>query len=477
MSDRSELTREILEGPSGPKITAFFDVDRTLLAGFSVVEFIRDGILSGRTGPREMLETAIAIAQFELNQAGFSAFVAGTSAALRGMPEKDFAALGERIFSDRLAADVYPESRALVQAHLKKEHTVAVVSSATRYQIDPLAEDLGIPHVLCTRLEVVNGKFTGQVLKPTCYGEGKALHARDFAARHKVDLEESYFYTDSDEDLSLLSIVGHPRPTNPNGGLREIAVKRGWPMRTFTSRGMAGPTEILRTSLALGALVPSVLLGLPALLFDGSWRRTVNIAASVWGEIGTALAGIDVQTKGEQHLWSHRPAVFIFNHQSAIDMLLLCKLLRRDFIGIAKTEVQRNPIFGPVFSLAGSVFIDRSNHTEAVRALEPAIDALRRGLSITIAPEGTRSSTPKLGRFKKGAFHLAMAAKVPIVPIVFKNALDALPKHAMFVRPATIEAVVHKPISTDDWTLDNLDKKIESVRRIYQKTLRDLRGR
>lgn len=468
----AELTREILEGPSGPHVGAFFDVDRTLLAGFSVVEFIRDAILTGRMGRAEMFETAAAITQFQLGRIGFSAFVAGTTAGLKGISSEEFAAIGERIFRDRLAASVYPESRALVQAHLKKGHTVAVVSSATRYQIDPLARDLGIRHVLCTRLAVKNGKLTGEILKPTCYGEGKATLAREFAAAHHVDLEESYFYSDSDEDLPLLAIVGHARPTNPNGRLREIAVKRGWPVRSFTSRGTPGMTEIVRTSLAVASLVPAFALGLPAFLFDGSWRRTVNIAGSVWGEIGTALAGIDVQIEGEDHLWSHRPAVFTFNHQSGIDMLLLCKLLRRDFVGIAKKEVQRNPIFGPVFSLAGAVFVDRSNHEQAVRALEPAIDALRHGLSVAIAPEGTRSATPRLGPFKKGAFRLAMAAKVPIVPIVFKNSLDALPKHAVIVRPATIEAVVHKPIPTHDWTPENLQQKIDHIHRLYQRTLR-----
>ncbi len=468
----AELTREILEGPSGPQIAAFFDVDRTLLAGFSVVEFIRDGIVSGRMGGSEILETAAAIAQFQMGRIGFSAFVAGTSAALKGVASNEFAAVGERIFRERLAANVYPESRALVQAHLKKGHSVAVVSSATRYQIDPIAKDLGIRHVLCTRLEVKNGKLTGEVLKPTCYGEGKATHAREFAAHHRVDLEQSYFYSDSDEDLPLLAIVGKARPTNPNSRLREIAVKRGWPMRSFTSRGTPGPTEIIRTSLAVGGLVPALALGLPAFLLDGSWRRTINIAANVWGEIGTALAGVDVQVEGEDNLWSHRPAVFTFNHQSGIDMLLLCKLLRRDFVGIAKKEVRRNPIFGPIFTLAGAVFVDRSNHEQAVKALEPAIDALRQGLSVAIAPEGTRSPTPRLGPFKKGAFRLAMAAKVPVVPIVFRNSLDALPKHAVFVRPATIEAVVHKPIATDDWTPENLQRKIDQVHRLYERTMR-----
>jgi putative phosphoserine phosphatase/1-acylglycerol-3-phosphate O-acyltransferase len=222
---------------------------------------------------------------------------------------------------------------------------------------------------------------------------------------------------------------------------------------------------------AVGSLIPSAArpAGLPlGRLGEGpsTWPRAR-------GRDRHGDAGVDVRVQGEGHLWSHRPAVFIFNHQSAIDMLLLCKLLRRDFIGIAKKEVKNNPIFGPVFTLAGAVFVDRANREQAVRALEPAIDALKRGLSIAIAPEGTRSATPKLGRFKKGAFHLAMAAEVPIVPIVFKNALDALPKHAMFVRPATIEVVVHKPIATGDWTPQNFEKKIAAVRRLYQRTLRE----
>jgi len=472
MPDRSDLIREILDGPRGPRVGAFFDVDRTLLAGFSVAEFIRDGIVSGRMSAATMWETATAIAQFQLGQIGFSSFVAGTSGALHGMPETEFAAIGERLFRERLAATIYPEARALVQAHIRRGHTVAVVSSATRYQIDPLARDLGIPHVLCTRLEVRDGLFTGSVLKPTCYGDGKASYARELAAARRIDLERSYFYSDSHEDLPLFAIVGNPRPTNPNGRLREIAVKRGWPIRSFSSRGAPGPTEVLRTALAVGGLVPAVLLGLPAFALDGSWRRAINVAESVWGEIGTAIAGVDVQVKGESYLWSHRPAVFIFNHQSAIDMLLLCKLLRRDFIGIAKKEVKRNPIFGPIFTLAGSVFVDRGNHEQAVRALEPAIEALRQGLSVAIAPEGTRSPTPRIGRFKKGAFHLAMAAKVPVVPIVFKNALDALPKHGIVVRPATVEAVVHKPMFTDDWSFENLDEKIAGVRRLYQRTLK-----
>jgi putative phosphoserine phosphatase / 1-acylglycerol-3-phosphate O-acyltransferase len=465
------LTREIHEGPAGPQIGAFFDLDRTLIAGFSVAALARDAVSSGWLSPRDIAEVLRTVTRFQMGQIGFSGFVAGTTGMLRGRTEAELTEMGERIFTTRLATSIYPESRALVQAHHRKGHTVAVVSAATRYQIEPVARDLDMAHVLCTRLQVRNGRFTGKLLRPTCYGDGKATHVRRFARAHGIDISQSYFYTDSDEDLPLLEIVGNPRPTNPNRRLAEVAAARGWPTRRFTSRGTPGVLDVLRTSLAVGSLVPSFLLALPAAAFDGGWRRTVNIATTTWGELGTALAGVELQVTGEQHLWSHRPAVFIFNHQSGIDMLLLCKLLRRDMVGIAKQELRRNLFWGPAFALAGTVFVDRFNRDKAIEALQPAVDTLRQGLSLAIAPEGTRSPTPRLGRFKKGAFHLAMAAKVPIVPIVFRNALDALPKNAIVVRPATIEAVVHPPISTARWKTSQLDTHIEAIHQLYEETL------
>ena len=471
MSPPGELIAEVERGPSGPEIAAFFDLDRTLLAGFSATAFIRDDVMAGRMGVAELAHTLLAATRFQLGALGFSAFIASTAARLRGRSEAEFVANAEHVFQERLAGAIYPESRALVRAHLRQGHTVAIVSSATRYQIGPIARDLGIPHVLCTGLEVRDGRFTGGIVYPTCYGEGKVSAARAFAAVHGVGLERSYFYTDSEEDLPLLEIVGSPRPTNPSIRLAAIAARRGWPVRRFSSRGTPGALEIVRTALAIGSLAPAFALALPAGILTRSWRKAVNVVIATWGELGTALAGIDVQITGEAHLWAERPAVFIFNHQSGIDMLLLCRLLRRDIVGVAKQEIRRNLIFGPAFALAGVVFVDRFHHDHAVAALAPAVDALRQGVSIVLAPEGTRSTTPRPGRFKKGAFHLAMAAGVPIVPIVFRNSLDALPKHSVIVRPTTVEVVVHPPIPTTDWTPAGLDDEIATIHRLYEETL------
>ena len=102
------------------------------------------------------------------------------------------------------------------------------------------------------------------------------------------------------------------------------------------------------------------------------------------------------------------------------------------------------------------MFIDRNDRDGAVAAMRPLVEeALLRGKSLAVAPEGTRSGTGRLGPFKKGAFRLAMAGGVPVVPIVFRNANDVWPLGTQFMRPGTVDVVVHPPIPTDDWTDDD----------------------
>jgi len=465
------LTEEIERGPAGPKVGAFFDVDGTLISGFSGIAFWRDRLLSGQMGLSDLSENLLAWVGFQRGQIGFSGILAAWSGMLRGIPEQELVDTGERLFNSELAALIYPESRALVAAHLRRGHTVSIVSAATRYQIEPLARDLEIPRVLCTRLEVEDGRFTGSIVRPPCWGEGKALAVRALAAEEGLDLSESYFYSDSSEDLPLFEIVGRPRPTNPDGRLTRIAERRIWPVRRFASRGRPSLADVVRTGLATASGGIALGLGLPLALLTGRPKAAIDFALGAWGDLGTALAGIDLQVRGEEHLWSSRPAVFIFNHQSSLDVLLLCKLLRRDFVGVAKKELRRVPLLGTLSAMLGTVFVDRANSSAAIQALQPAVDALRTGTSLAIAPEGTRAPTPRLGRFKKGAFHMAMQARRPIVPIVIRNALDALPKSGLVVRPATIEVVVLPPIPTRDWTRESLDAHIEEVRQLYEEVL------
>ncbi|NND28938.1 MAG: HAD-IB family hydrolase [Myxococcales bacterium] len=467
MTLHQQLTEEIRTGPSGPRIGAFFDLDQTLFAGFSATPFTRDQFATGRLTPRNLADSLRATLSFTMGRTGFSAFVTATSAVYRGMAESVLEEAGQRVFENSLVTEIYPESRALVRAHQSAGHTVAIITSATRYQAEPVARELGIDHLLYTRLGVEDGILNGKVVKPTCYGEGKAIAGRSLAAKYDLDLDETYFYSDSHEDLPLFDIVGRPRPLNPNRKLAQIAKERQWPVRRFTSRGRPTMGDIARTGLLYGSLAPSVGFGLAAGLLNRSKREAINVMGSVWGDLAASAAGIDLRVEGQEHLWSHRPAVFIFNHQSGLELVLLLKLLRRDFTGIAKQEIRHNPIFGPLFQAAGAVFIDRSDTAKAIEALGPAVEALRHGRSLIIAPEGTRSTTTAVGPFKKGAFHLAMDAGVPIVPVVFRNVLDALPKGALVVRPAVVEAVVLPPVDTSHWTHDTLEDEINKVRDRY----------
>jgi putative phosphoserine phosphatase/1-acylglycerol-3-phosphate O-acyltransferase len=121
---------------------------------------------------------------------------------------------------------------------------------------------------------------------------------------------------------------------------------------------------------------------------------------------------------------------------------------------------------------ADAVVIDRDDRAGAIAALRPLVeDALVRGKSLAVAPEGTRSGSGRLGPFKKGAFRLAMAGGVPVVPIVFRNANDVWPLGTQFMRPGTVDVVVHPPIPTDDWTDAGLDVRIAEVRGLYLDTL------
>jgi 1-acyl-sn-glycerol-3-phosphate acyltransferase len=226
----------------------------------------------------------------------------------------------------------------------------------------------------------------------------------------------------------------------------------------------------VRTLLALAAIVPGLAAGLAVWIATGDRRRAANRSFALWGRLGPLAAGIRLAIEGERHL-DLRPAVFVFNHQSGIDPLLVCALLRRDFVGVAKREVRRYPLLGPAFAVAGSVFVDRADPRRAAEALAPAVRLLERGVAVAVAPEGTRSAGRRPGPFKKGAFRLALAARVPVVPVVIRDAGRILPRGGWFMRPGTVRVVVHPPIPTEGWSADLLDAEVVRVHDLFVRTL------
>jgi putative phosphoserine phosphatase / 1-acylglycerol-3-phosphate O-acyltransferase len=178
-----------------------------------------------------------------------------------------------------------------------------------------------------------------------------------------------------------------------------------------------------------------------------------------------------VEVQGEEHLWSHRPAVFIFNHQSQLDLVLSGYLLRHGYTGVAKQELKRDPLVGLPFRFAGVAFVDRKGGKDPRKALAPAVAKLREGISIAIAPEGTRSLTPTLGPFKTGAFYLAREAGVPIVPIVIRNAGELMWRDSYTLKPGTVQVVVKPPIDVSQWPSAEMRERVAEVRQMYADTI------
>jgi putative phosphoserine phosphatase/1-acylglycerol-3-phosphate O-acyltransferase len=472
MATIKQLLSAVEASPEGPQVAAIFDFDGTIIAGYSVTVFIKEQLKRGEFSPRDFVDLMSAMTNFGMGNLGFSGLMAVNAQFMKGIDEQKYIDIGEELYVEQIARLIYPESRALVDAHLAKGHTVSVISSATPYQVEPAARDLGIDHVMCTYLETEDGKFTGGVVKPTCFGQGKVTAAEELASRHNADLDNSFFYSDSHDDLLLLERVGHPKVLNPNSKLDRIARHNHWPVANFGSRGRPSLSQFVRSIAATVSLVSSFAAGLPIYALTGSRRASQNFSFSLFADTAGALIGLDLDVKGEEHLWEQRPAVFVFNHQSKADVIICAQLLRRDIAGVGKKEIKKMPVIGRVMEMGGVVLIDRGDAKSAISSMKPLIDAMRKeGKSVVLAPEGTRSISPKLNAFKKGAFHLAMQANVPIIPIVIHNAGDMAPKGDFVFRPATVEVEVLAPIDTSDWRVETINDHVRDVRNLFLKTL------
>jgi putative phosphoserine phosphatase / 1-acylglycerol-3-phosphate O-acyltransferase len=460
-------------GPKGPDIGAFFDFDGTLIDGYSATAYFTD-----RFRRREMrLDEAVDIVRVlwrgDMDEREFADVISKAVVELAAHPEQEVIELWSRLFKEKIARLLFPEAWSLVKAHQKMGHTVAIATSATRYQAAPIAEELGIEHLLCTRATVRDGRLTGGVEGAPLWGAGKAAAVCDFATAHGIELSRSYGYANGNEDIAFLKTVGHATAVNPKPALIEAAQRAGWTMLRFPARRKASLATRARSLGAYCALTATSLGGLAYAVASGKKRRAAELVSAISSDVMLAITGVEVETQGEHHLWAHRPALFLFNHQSTVDGYVLLTLLRRDFTGIAKKEVAKMPLLGQILRALDFAFIDRGNTGSSKEAMQPAVDRLRHGMSVVIAPEGTRSLTPRLGQFKKGAFHIAMQAGAPIVPVVIRNTYEVMPRGSLLFRPGTVQVCALPAIDVTTWKVEDLDRHVADVQALFQRTLDD----
>ena len=211
-------------------VAAFFDIDGTLIARNSAPLYMKHLRETGQARRRDIARTFYYVGRYKLGLLDIERAIAISLTWIRGRDEAAVRADCDAWYATTVRGYVYPAMAATVEAHRRAGHVLVLLTSATRYLAGPLAADLGIEHLLVTQLLVEAGCFTGEVVRPVCYGEGKTYWAERFAAEHDVDLGQSYFYTDSITDLPLLERVGEPRVVNPDPRLGRVAARRGWPV-------------------------------------------------------------------------------------------------------------------------------------------------------------------------------------------------------------------------------------------------------
>jgi putative phosphoserine phosphatase/1-acylglycerol-3-phosphate O-acyltransferase len=216
-----------------PRVGAFFDMDKTILSENSATLYMRYRYQRGEMSKRDMLRGLSAYLQYKLGILDIRSWTLDMMVQFSGQSEKNLAEEAVAWVEDVVVDTIYPDAERLVQEHLARSHVVAIVSGATAFVVRPIAARLGIEHILYTRLEVEDGVFTGRVIEPICFEEGKIYWLQQFIDEQGIDLAMSYFYTDSITDLPLLDLVGHPVATNPDPLLYRAAVKRRWPVRFF----------------------------------------------------------------------------------------------------------------------------------------------------------------------------------------------------------------------------------------------------
>ncbi len=457
--------------PRHTSTAAFFDFDGTLLFGYSVTAFLADRLRRREVGTAEIGRLARGVLDVLSGDADNRDLLARGVAEWRGRPLREMRELGERLFEAALEPRLFPEMQETIAEHRRQGHRLVIASSATPFQIEPAAGRLGIDTILCTQPEVRDGVLTGRLDGPLLWGREKALAVQRFAAEQGIELARSYFYADGDEDEALMHLVGYPRPTNPQKRLARVAARRGWPVRHLSSRGPATAEAIVRHVASTAGLLPTFAGALAIRALTGSKRAAGNLVTSILPDLVLSLGKVAVKVVGEEHLWSHRPAVFVFNHRNIFDVEIAAKLVHRDFGAVAKKELQKDPLFALASQFIEIAFVDRKDHLQALEALRPVTRLLSEGVSMLVAPEGTRVAAKGMGEFKKGAFRMAMAAGVPIVPIVIRNAESLGARDAVMLRPGAVDVAVLPPIDVTAWTRANLDARIAAVRQMFVDTL------
>lgn len=252
--------------PDTPRVAAFFDLDKTIIATSSAFAFGREFMHNGLITTSEALQMSLAKATYMI--AGQSSEQMDSTrdqlaALVAGWSVEQVRTIASETMHNVVTPAIYAEARELIAFHHNAGHDVIIISASASHLVDLIAEELGIDQVVATELEVEDGRFTGEILF-YCKGDAKAQAITDLAAENNYDLSVSYAYSDSATDIPMLQAVGNPIAVNPDRAMKKAALENGWEIRTFRD---------------------------PVPLFQMPSPREISIGASIVAVISAAAAG------------------------------------------------------------------------------------------------------------------------------------------------------------------------------------------
>ncbi len=190
-----------------------------------------------------------------------------------------------------------------------------------------------------------------------------------------------------------------------------------------------------------------------------------------WGRFFCYLLFVKVKITGIEKLDPKKSYVIAANHQSIYDIFVVYGWLPMIFKWVMKAELRKIPLVGKACESAGHIFIDRKNPVAAKKSLDKAEAQLRNGVSVVVFPEGTRTYTGQMGKFKKGAFRMATDLHLPIVPVTLRGCFERLPRNGFIITPGTIEMIVHEPVEVEGYEHEKQPELMQKLHDIIESAL------
>ena len=411
---------------------AFFDLDRTLLAGASgsvYSDAIRDSGFVGRSIPGEKLLYTVFNTIGETLPSMVLARQAATFA--RGRARAAIREAGDAA-AGTLAAMIQPFAWPLINEHRGAGRKVVIATTTPYDLVKPLADWLGFDDVVATRYGVnADGTFDGSIVGPFVWAQGKLAAVREWAAAAGVDLAESYAYSDSVFDTPLLSAVGNPVVVNPDPSMVVMATLRRWPVRHFdVSPGVFK--------------LPVVGVELQRVLQQFARPQLMPYAR------------FDID--GVENIPEHGPGIIVMNHRSYFDAGAISMTIARSgravrFLG--KKEVFDVPVVGHVASALGGIRVERASGS--AEPLHAAVAALEAGELVGLAPQGTiprgKAFFEPVLKGRWGAARLHQLTDAPMIPIGIWGTEQVWPRSSRLpnvlniTHPPTVRVRVGPPVA------------------------------